>query len=114
MNLIETMMDDCTIVNRIETSDGAGGNTTVWQDGASFRAAITMDTTLEAQIALSQGVKTIYTITTRRNVRLRHDSFFRRLNDGAIFRVTSDINTSPQYGSLDMAQVKAERTELSD
>lgn len=115
MSLIEAMMDKCILVEKTKQPDGAGGFVPTWKDGAEFMAVVTMDTTMEAQIAQKQGVTSVYTVTTSRAIVLEHNDVFRRVKDGQIFRVTSNgiDKMSPLASSLDMAQVTAERWELT-
>lgn len=116
MNLIESMMDKCVIMNKSKVSDGEGGTITTWTEGAEIEAAITLDTTMQARIAEKEGVRSVYTITTSRSVHLEFHDVIKRLSDGAIFRSTSDGNDkkSPKVSTLDMAQVTAERWELTN
>ena len=115
MSLIDSMLEQCVIMNKVKTSDGEGGTTTVWTEGAQIDAAITLDTTMEARVADKQGVTSVYTITTKRNVSLEYHDVIKRLRDGKVFRVTSDGDDkmSPKVSSLDMAQVTAEKWELT-
>lgn len=78
-------------------------------------AAITTDSTMQTKIAEAQGVTSVYTITTSRNVMLEFHDVIKRVQDGAILRVTSNAEdkVSPNYGTLDIAQVSAERWKLT-
>ena len=115
MNLVENMMTDCAIMNKIKISDGEGGTISTWEEGLPIQAAITLDTTMQARIADKQGVTSIYTITTKRGVSLEYHDVIKRLSDGKIFRVTSDSDDkkSPNVSGLDMSQVTAEKWELT-
>lgn len=115
MNLIEKMMETCCYMTKEKTPDGSGGSFTTWTDGAKFKAAITLDTTLDARIAERSGVTSVYTVTTKRNVNLEYHDVIKRLRDGKIFRVTSDAGdkVSPSFSALDIAQVTAEKWELT-
>lgn len=115
MSLIDLMMDSCVIMNRSKVSDGEGGFITEWTEGADVLCAIVNDTSMSARVAEKDGVTSTYTITTRKNVVLEYHDVIKRKKDGKIFRITSDINDkiSPSASSLDMAQVSAERWELT-
>jgi hypothetical protein len=65
---------------------------------------------MQARIAEAQGVKSLYTITTTKNVNLQFHDVFKRVSDNKIFRVTSDgdDNKTPASASLNMRQVTAE------
>lgn len=114
MTLIDRMMEDCIMVDRATVSDGLGGFTHEWVDGASFRAAIVKDASLAARVAEKQGVTEVYTITVPRGVTLAYHDVFRRINDGQVFRVTSNVKDSetPDEASFQIGQVTAERWEL--
>lgn len=112
--LYEAMMDDCVFVEKTRVNDGLGGFNVAWTDGAKFKAAIKLDNSIEAETAEKQGVTSIYLVSVFRSLPLEYHDVFRRLKDGAIFRVTSNItdNTSPEFSAIDLGQVRAERWEL--
>lgn len=110
MSLLSDAMETCTFLNKQKVNDGWGGYTNTWSDGASFEAAITYDTSIEARIGEKQGVTSRYTVTTERTLVLQYNDYFRREKDGKLFHVTSDGDDSytPQVATLDMRQVQAE------
>lgn len=112
--LYEAMMDDCVFLEKTRVSDGLGGYTVRWVDGTAFKAAIKLDNSTQAEIAMKQGVTEVYLVSVFRNLPLEFHDVFRRVKDGAIFRVTSNItdNTSPEFSAINLGQVKAERWEL--
>ena len=91
-----------------------GGEKDNVPDGAEFYAAITFDTSMQARIAEAQGVKNLYTVTTRKAMNLQYHDVFRRAEDGKVFRVTSDgdDNKTPATAGLNMRQVTAEEYEI--
>ena len=97
-------------MDKTTTSDGRGGFTTTWKDGADFTAACVFDSSMQARMAEAAGVKALYTITTAKNVNLQYHDVFRRASDGKIFRVTSDGDDkkTPNSAALNMRQVTAE------
>lgn len=103
------MLDKSTV------SDGYGGYTSTWTDGATFRAAIVYNSSLQARIAERQGVKDLYTVTTEKNVTLDYHDTFRRA-DGQILRVTSGgkDNKTPASAGLNMRNVTAEEWVIPD
>lgn len=113
--LIENMMTPCVLVEKKREPDGEGGFYTAWTEGTQFDAAITLDSTMQARIAEKDGVTSIFTVTTRRTAALEYHDVFKRISDGAIFRVTSNgtDKQSPRVSTLDIAQVTAERWELT-
>lgn len=113
MNLLDEMMENCVFVDKKRTPDGEGGYITEWVDGAPFKAAIILDTSMQARIGETQGVSSVYTITTHKNVKLDFHDVFRKVADGKVFRVTSDDKQSPDVSELDIVQVTAEKWSLT-
>lgn len=110
MSLLDEAMETCVLMDKTTTSDGYGGIITTWVDGASFQAAITFDTSIEARTAEKQGVTSLYTVTTSRSLTLEYHDVFKRVRDNKIFRVTSDGDDkyTPASATLNMRQVTAE------
>lgn len=110
MSLLEEAMEPCVMLDKQTKDDGYGGFINTWVEGAQFNAAITFDTSIEARTAMADGVHSVYTVTTTRNLTLQYNDVFRRIKDGKLFRVTSDGDDSytPKSAGLDMRQVTAE------
>lgn len=110
MTLYEQMMEDVAIMDRTTVSDGMGGFTPQWTEGAVIKAAIGKDSTTEARVAEQEGMKQVYTVTTYGKVLLQFHDVLKRLSDGKIFRVTGESkdNASPSVASFSMAQAPAE------
>ena len=102
------------MIDRTTAPDGYGGIITTWVDGATFRAAIVLDSSMQARTAAVQGVTSLYTVTTKKNINLQYHDVFRRGSDGKVFRVTSDGDDkkTPESASLNMRQVSAEEWSL--
>ena len=116
MSLLSQAMEDYTLLNKVRTSDGYGGYTTAWTDGAVIQGAMVFNNSLEAKKAEAMGVSSVYTLTTRRNITLEYHDVLRRTRDNKIFRVTSDGDDSytPASATLDMRQVTCEEWTLPD
>lgn len=116
MSLYEEMMTPCVRMERKGSDDGEGGTRTEWIAGERIDAAIVRDTSTAAKVAEKEGVTSVYTITTKRNVLLGFHDVIKRLSDGKIFRVTSDIGdkVSPGMSLIDISQVTAEKWEVTD
>lgn len=114
MSLLDSAMEPCVLLDKHTVSDGYGGYIITWSQGAEFNAAIVLDTSIEARLAAAQGVKDVYTITTRKAMSLAFGDAFQRLSDGQTFRVTSDgtDKKTPPSATLDMRQVTAEKWSL--
>lgn len=110
MSLLTDSMEQCVMLDRTTVDDETGGFYSTWADGASFTAAIVLDSSVQARLAQVQGVQGLYTVTTPRNIRLKYNDVFRRTRDGKIFHVTSDGDDkkTPLMASIDMRQVSAE------
>lgn len=113
--LMNEFTEDCTLMERTRVPDGEGGWTSTWDDGMTFRAAITHDTTLQARVAESGGMRSTYTVTTERAMPLDFHDVFRRDRDGQVFRVTSDgtDKQTPDSATFQVSQVTAEEWVLS-
>lgn len=110
MSLLEDAMESCIFLNKEKAKDDYGGYVNRWAEGAEFDAAIVFDTSIQARIGEKQGVSSRYTVTTRRDLTLQYNDYFRRVRDGKFFHVTSDGDDryTPQSANLDMRQVEAE------
>lgn len=113
--LIDAFKTECAIMDKTKAADGIGGFINTWTEGVHFDAAIVKDNTLEATVAEHEGVTELYTVTVDKTLALDFHDVFKRLSDGAIFRVTSNITDSktPTVATFSFGQVTAERWELS-
>lgn len=110
MSLLSEAMEDCIILDKITSLDDYGSFKISWVEGAPFKAAVVLDTSIEARRAEKEGVTALYTITTETNCTLLYGNVFRRVKDGKLFRVKSDgtDKKTPASAGLDMRQVSAE------
>lgn len=113
MSLIDSRMEDVTMLDMVSVPDGFGGIVKEWRDGAKFRAAILTKATTEAEIAYQQGVKRMYTVYTKQIAKLSRNDRLRRESDGRVLRVTSDAveDGTPGTSVLDLYRVSAEAVE---
>ena len=72
MSLLSEAMENCIMMDKTTVPDGYGGITTHWQDGAPFSAAIAYDSSMNARVANVQGVTSLYTVTTPKNINLQY------------------------------------------
>lgn len=114
MSLLSDSQELFTLINEIIQDDGYGGYSTVYTDGASFRANISFNTSVEALRAKNEGVRSLYNVYTSRGLILKYHQIFRRESDKKIFRVTSDGDDqfTPKSATLDLRLVTAEEWEL--
>ena len=115
MSLLDDAMEIFIIVNKIKVNDGYGGTIDSWSDGIEIKAAAVLNSSNEMRVAMAEGVKASYTITTNKNVNLQYHDVIKRQRDGKIFRITSDgdDNCTPAAATLNMRQVTAEEWELT-
>lgn len=114
MSLLDEATEACVMLDKHTVADGYGGYRATYTDGATFDAAITFDTSIEARIADAQGVTSRYIVTTPKSLTLEYHDVFRRTRDNKIFRVTSDGDDkyTPASATLNMRQVTAEEWSL--
>lgn len=115
MSLLNDAMEKCIMLNKQSIPDGYGGRTDTWvESDFDFDAAIVFNTSIEARRAEAEGVTSLYTVTTDRQIILEYHEAFKRVRDGKIFRVTSDGDDvfTPKSTNLNMRQVTAEEWSL--
>lgn len=112
---LKKQLTECAIYDKTTLPDGSGGFTYEWTEAAHFMAYCRCDSSMEAQIAEQQGVRSLYTIITPDNVILQPRTVFKRLKDGKIFRTHSDGDDfePPNGGTIHARHVTAEEWELS-
>ena len=110
MSLLSEAMEDCSFLDKTTQKDGYGAVDTVWREGAEFKAAFTLDSSIQARVAEKQGVTGMYTIITEKSITLDYHDVVRRASDGKIFRVTAngDDKHTPKSAALNMRTVSAE------
>lgn len=114
--LIDSIAETCTKLKETRVPDGEGGHTSEWEDGDSFIAAITFDSSLSARVAEHDGVTSLFTVTVREGEPLRFHDVFRRDSDLKTFRVTSDGEDkhTPSVASFQFSQATAEEWSLTE
>jgi hypothetical protein len=102
------------MIDIISTEGGFDGIIETYVPGAKFKAAISLDTSTLGKIAEHDGVTNLFTITTNKNVLLKHERIIRRLSDGKSFRITSDgtEKKTPDSATLNMRVVSAEEWRI--
>ena len=114
MSLLDDAMETYIIMDKTTVPDGYGGYNTEYVEGARIKAAVVFNNSLEAKKAEAQGVSSVYTLTTRKNINLQFHDVLRRVRDGKIFRITSDGDDlyTPDSATLDMRNVSCEEWQL--
>ncbi len=109
-------MEDFTLLDKRSVSDGMGGFTIKYLDGATVKCGLTLDSSMQSLVAQSQGVTSVYTLITARDVLLPFHQVLRRESDKKTFRVTSDATdqATPQGADLKVRKVSAESWVLEN
>lgn len=116
MSLLSDSYEPFVMMDKKSVSDGLGGFTREWTEGAEFKAAATLDNSTTARVGAVQGLTSLYTVTTPKNINLQFHEVFKRVRDDKIFRATSDGDdkATPEKATLDMRQVSAEEWKLTE
>lgn len=115
MNLLDSVMEPCVMIDRVTVSDGQGGFIESWQEGATFEAFVRKESAPEITVAEQQGVREIFTVVVRKGVPLSFHDVFRRIGDSEVFRVTSNVldDAAPAASSIPIAKANCERWVLT-
>ena len=107
---LKDFFEDFIIQSKVYVDTGFGTFEPQYTDGANFRAGISTNSSVEAQIAERNGMKTIYTIVHLPSIALHKDDRVRRIKDGRMYRITSDSADmiTPAMADVRYAQVTAE------
>lgn len=104
---IEDFYSNLKFVEKKLIPDGLGGYEEKYVEGIEFKGDISFQTSLETKLAEQQGVKSIYTVTTSKNIPLKYNDVIKRKNE--YYRITSEANSSPGgISELDISQYTAE------
>lgn len=114
MSLLDSMMERCTMLDKTTINDGVFGRREEYVPGATFRATIIKDSSMEARMAEKQGVTEVFTVVTQKGFGLEYHEVFRRDSDQQVFRVTSQQldSEAPEASTVKIGKVTAERWEL--
>ena len=108
--LFEKFYTDLVMIDKKTVSDGLGGVEAALVEGASFKGSVVTKATAEQRQAETQIGQATYTVTVPSNVKLEYNNLFKRVEDGKIFRVTSDSSDvkTPSVATFSFNQVTAE------
>lgn len=111
MTLLDSMMERCVMMDKVSRLDGMGGFYYVWTEGVEFDATIIKMSSPTITVAEQQGVSEQYNVIVPSGVPLDFHDVFKRLSDGATFRVTdySRDTEAPKASTVQIAKVTAER-----
>lgn len=111
--MLSDYFEDFVMQDRVSMPDGFGGLAYDYADGAVFQAGITTNNSTEAQIAMQNGMKVIYTIVHSISLTLEQNDRVKRLKDGRVYRITSNSAdmATPASAQVQYAQTRAEVVE---
>ena len=113
MSLMSAMMEDCAFLDKTTKPDGFGGVVPTWTEGAPFKAAINLQSSIQARVAEVQGVTGMYRVTVPKSVRIGYGEVFIRISDGKKFRnVSKDDIATPETASFQVRVFNAEEWNL--
>ncbi len=117
MSLLDDFAATCAIMEKRRTSDGEGGYSIEWTEGATFNNYQDRDTSTEGNIAEAQGFTSVYSVLVDKNVPIEYNDFFKNMETGLTYRVTSDPveKQAPESASPLIRKLKyftAERKDL--
>lgn len=117
MSLLDDFAATCAIMEKRRTSDGEGGYAIEWTEGVTFKNYQARDTSMEARRAEAQGVTSVYSALVNKDVPIEYNDYFKDLNTGLTYRVTSnpEEKKAPESASPFIAALKfftAERKDL--
>ena len=115
LNLIESAMEPCVMMDKTTVSDGMGGIENVWVEGAPFDAYVRKESAPEIRVAEKDGAKEMFTLVVRTTVSLVYHDVFKRVRDGAVFRLTSNTKDGETLSksTIPIARANCERWELT-
>ena len=114
MSLVSKSMKDCELIEVTKVSDGEGGNINTYTVKSTFPASITTTNRTQGRAAEERVPITTYNITTPADIQLKYHDVIRRVDDGKVFRITSnwyDMKTPPS-STFQFTQVTGEEWEL--
>ena len=114
MSLMQEALTDCVTLIQTEVPDGSGDTIITWTEGVHFDAAFDFQASIEAKVAEAQGVTGLWNVYVKRTTRLEYHNVFKRVSDGATFRVTSkDDKATPNSAGLKLRLISAEEYDLT-
>lgn len=110
--LLDDVKEAFILMDLARTSDGEGGYTQSWVEGAEFQGVKALNTTTEAIIAQQQGLKAIYSLLVPKSLPIAYQDIVKD-EQGDYFRVTSSPKDkqTPDISALDMQYFTAEKLE---
>ena len=104
MSLLNDFARACVVMEKTRQPDGAGGYIVEWTEGAEFTNYQAMDTSMEARRAEKEGATSIYSALVNKNVPIEYNDYFKDVETGLTYRVTSnpEEKTAPKSASFEL------------
>lgn len=114
MSLLDDFARKCVLMEKTRVSDGEGGYTTSWTEGAEFTNYQALDTSMEARRAEKEGVTSLYSALVDKAVPIEYNDYFKDMETGKTYRVTSEPTDkeAPKSASFSLKYFTAERKAL--
>lgn len=112
--IIDALAEPVVKLDEISVSDGEGGFTTEYREGAPFTATISPDISITAAIAQKDSERKAYKIATPQNAKLKKGDIIKRVEDGVVFRITQSSDETAKISTIRINICKAEEWELPD
>ncbi len=115
-NLLYDGMEPCVKMEQVPIQDAMGGyDSTGWADTLAFIAYVRKETAPVITVAEKEGAKETFTVVVPSNVKLKDHDVFRRVKDGAVFRLTSNTmdGETLSASSVPIAKANCERWVLT-
>lgn len=114
MSLLDDFARKCVLYEKTRVPSPEGGWTTAWVEGAEFFNYQALDTSMEARRAEKEGVTSVYSALVDKAVPIEYNDYFKDLELGETFRVTSNPNEkqAPKSSSFPLKYFTAEKRAL--
>ena len=90
MSLLNDFARTCVLMEKTRVSDGEGGYTVDWTEGATFQDYQALDTSMEARRAEKEGVTSVYSALVDKALPIEYGDYFKDTETGLTYRVTSN------------------------
>lgn len=110
--IIDALAEPVVKLDEVSVSDGEGGFTTEYREGAPFTATITPDATITTAIAQKDSERKAYKVSTPQNAKLKKGDIIKRIEDGVVFRITQSSDETAKISTIRFNLCKAEEWEI--
>jgi len=114
MSLLDAYTVGCVLLTKTWVDDPVGGYEQTWTDGVRFDAAWEFQNAPEVTVAEQQGVSRVYNIYVDKTLTLDYHEYFRREDNGQIYRVINPgtDRMTPNSSRINRRLIAVEKAEL--